>query len=352
VPRERRARKALLTTLGLIAFATAGCGSTNARVPTTSEDAFVVLQVQSQNGRPVDQEDLVGIASIIRNRAKALGTDVVVQSEGRDRIVVRFPGRRPTGKDSVSVIDSGVLEFYDLETSLSEPSTSAQGFPVEHTSLYQLLAGVQSRAATETSTEFYVFGKKTKKLVAGPFAMRKEAAKPLRERDGELLAVPHNMVLVTCAKNAMVCPGANGAGVPPTRTYYYLFKYDPPEVPQMTGEDLKPSGTRADYDSQTGQPIVTLQFTADGAKKFKALTAQEWTRGKIKNAPQHFAVVLDRELRTFPQIDYTDGSLSRGIGGRWAQIEDLESMDEARNIAVVLETGALPFRLRTIESHL
>src|SRR4029077_7510081 len=153
-----------------------------------------------------------------------------------------------------------------------------------------------------------------------------QASRALNKPGRELFAVPHNMVVVTCGQNAVVCPGANGQGVSPTRTYYYLFKYTPPSVPQMTGEDLKLSGPRADFDTQTGQPIWRMEFTGKGGKKFQQITAQEWTRGKIKNAPQHFAIVLDREIRTWPQIDYTDGSLSGGIGGGRAQIEGLSSI--------------------------
>ena len=124
----------------------------------------------------------------------------------------------------------------------------------------------------------------------------------------QVLAVPDKMVVVTCGENAVVCPGGpQGSGVAPDRTYYYLFKYEPPDIPQMTGEDLKLDGTRADFDTSAsggGRPIVTMEFTGKGADRFEEITRDEWTRGRIRQAPQHFAIVLDREIRTFPQIDY------------------------------------------------
>ena len=81
----------------------------------------------------------------------------------------------------------------------------------------------------------------------------------------------------------------------------------------MTGEDLKLSGTRADFDTSpgaSGRPIVTMEFTDSGADKFEEITRDEWIRGKLRQQPQHFAIVLDREIKTFPQIDFTDSSLS------------------------------------------
>jgi SecD/SecF fusion protein len=120
----------------------------------------------------------------------------------------------------------------------------------------------------------------------------------------------------------------------------------------MTGEDFKLSGTRADFDTSpggAGRPIVTMEFTGAGSDKFKDITRAEWIRGRIRNTPQHFAIVLDGEIRTWPQIDYTDNTLSGGIGGGRAQIEGLESLDEAKEIAVVLQTGALPVRFVTLD---
>jgi preprotein translocase subunit SecD len=329
-----------------------GCSSTSERASTTAKDAYVVLQAQTREGVPLNGDDLDTVVSIIRRRAEILGVKVIVEHEGQDRVVIHFPGRQATRRDSVPLTDPGILEFFDLETSLVGPSIDANGAPVEHTSLYELLAAVRSQAAAGRSDAYYVFDGETKKLVAGPLETEKEAqdsltAKPKRQ----LFPVPPHVVVVTCGENAVVCPGAGGAGVLPDRTYYYLFKYDPPRVPQLTGNDLELSGTGADFDPQTARPMVTIEFTHAGSRKFRQITSDEWTRGRVLNAPQHFAIVLDREIRTFPQIDYLDSSISGGIGGGRAQIEGLESLAEAKSIAAALQTGALPLRLKIVESH-
>jgi preprotein translocase subunit SecD len=56
--------------------------------------------------------------------------------------------------------------------------------------------------------------------------------------------------------------------------------------------------------------------------------------------PQHFAIVLDDDLESFPLIDYR--KYPDGIASRFVQIARLKNMREAREIALVLQTGALP----------
>src|SRR6478735_1173662 len=117
----------------------------------------------------------------------------------------------------------------------------------------------------------------------------------------------------------------------------------------MTGADLKLSGTRQDFDSQTNQPVVLLDFTKKGSDRFQESTGAEYVRGKLRNdTPQHFAIVLDREIRSWPQIDPTDGQLSGGISGN-AQITGIGSVKEAKDIALVLQTGALPVEFVTLD---
>jgi len=92
-----------------------------------------------------------------------------------------------------------------------------------------------------------------------------------------------------------------------------------------------------------------MEFTGKGSDKFEKITRDEWIRGKLRRQPQHFAIVLDREIKTFPQINFEDSSLSGGIGGGRAQIEGLDSFQEAKDIAIVLQTGALPVNFETLD---
>ena len=359
-------RRTSILVVGLLAAALVGVallavpGSPLKQNPTLGLDLQGGLEVTLQAVPPPDREltaeDLERSVDIMRNRVDKLGvTEPEIRTQGDDQITIQLPGVKDPASAAEIIGTTAQLELYDLETSLAGPSISIRGEPVENVSLYDLLARVQAQVEGR-SDAYYVVNPTTKRVVSGPFGSRADA---LRKSDGkvpsgrELFAVPQNMVVITCGEPAVVCPGGpQGGGVPPDRTYYYLFKYEPPEIPQMTGEDLKLSGTRADFDTSPsggGLPIVTMEFTGRGADRFEEITSAEYVRGRLRGTPQHFAIVLDREIRTWPQIDYTDSSLAGGIGGGRAQIQGLDSIDEAQDIAIVLQTGALPVKFETLD---
>ena len=128
----------------------------------------------------------------------------------------------------------------------------------------------------------------------------------------------------------------------------------------MTGKDLKLSGTRQDFDTRTGEPIVLMEFTGAGAKTFEEITRNEAQRGRLlynsvgggQGSPesyfQNFAIVLDREMKSWPSIDFEE--YPGGISGRGgAQISGLDDLGEAKDLALVLQTGALPVEFRTLD---
>src|SRR5206468_2776220 len=142
----------------------------------------------------------------------------------------------------------------------------------------------------------------------------------------------------------------------PAQRVFYLLKYDPAKgVPEMTGADLKLSGTRQDFDTQTNQPIVLMQFTGKGQDKFQQVTKDEAERGKLlsntigqgQKIEQHFAIVLDREIKSWPSIDWQQ--YPNGISGsNGAQITGNFTVKEAKDLALVLQTGALPVKFVTL----
>ncbi len=317
----------------------------------------VTLQAVPPPDRELTEEDLDRSVEIMRSRVDKLGvSEPEIRTQGSDQIVIQLPGVRDAAAAAEIIGTTAQLELYDLETSLTGPSISVRGFPVESTNLYDLLAQVQAQARGDASDAYYIVNPNRERIVSGPFATEREALRSVGgelPKNRELFRVPEGMVVITCGESAVVCPGGpEGSGVSPPGPYYYLFKYEPPDIPQMTGEDLKLDGTRADFDTSPGGgnlPIVTMEFTGGGSDKFEEITRDEWIRGRFRQAPQHFAIVLDRDIKTFPQIDFTDSSLSGGIGGGRAQIEGLESIDEANDIAIVLQTGALPVEFEVLD---
>ncbi len=179
-----------------------------------------------------------------------------------------------------------------------------------------------------------------------------------------IFGVPPKTVVVSCGIGEVVCPGVGVEN--PQQNFYYLLKYDPnnadPDkvVPEMTGGDLKLDGTRQDFDTTTGQPIVTMQFTNDGGDKFGEITNREADRGRARfnitggqgdpqNSFQHFAIVLDRQIKSWPSIDFEQ--YPNGIGGsNGAQITGIGDLGEAQDLALVLQSGALPVTFKTLET--
>ena len=293
----------------------------------------------------------------MRDRVDRLGvSEPEIRTQGNDQITIQLPGVKDPETAAKIIGKTAQLELYDLEANLVPPSIDAQRFPVAKNSVYELLAGQQALAQKGTPDQYWLFNKQ-KKLVVGPVSTRKAA---LAKHDGKvpdgwkLFAVPPGTVVVSCGIGEVVCPGVNTSN--PTSNYYYLFKYSPPTVPEMTGSDLKLSGTRQDFDPQTNQPIVTMQFTKKGAKTFAEITRAEAQRGKLlsntigqgQEITQHFAIVLDREIKSWPSIDWKQ--YPGGISGRTARRSRASAtIGEAKNLALVLQTGALPVEFVTLD---
>jgi SecD/SecF fusion protein len=343
----------------------------------------VVLKAVPPKGHKITTEDLDRSVSIMRNRIDKLGvSEPEIRKQGSDQIVIQLAGVHDPKKAAELIGKTAQLELFDLEADLTGPSISSQGFPVASARLFDLLAGQQSQANRGTPTGWYVFDDK-KRLVAGPLQTRaaaiqardsaiKAAKTPATPgqtkikrstdpKDYKLFVAPAGVIVVTCGDSAVVCPGVNES--PPTRTYYYLMKYKPDDqaapVPEMTGGDLKLSGTRQDFDPTTSQPEVLLAFTGQGRKSFHEITRNEAIRGKTQysrfgqgqdpnNFNQHFAIVLDRDIKSFPSIDFNE--FPSGIDPvNGARITGIRSVGEAKDLALVLQTGALPVEFKQIE---
>jgi len=331
------------------------------RKPTLGLDLQGGLEITKQavppKGRKLTKEDLSRSVSIMRDRVDRLGvSEPEIRTQGKDQITIALPGVKDPEAAAKIIGKTAQLELYDLEADLAPPSIDASRFPVAKSSVYDLLAGQQALAAKGTPEQYWLFGK-NKKLVVGPVAT-KDAA--LRKFDGKvpagykLFGVPPGTVVISCGVGEVVCPGVSEAN--PTSTSYYLFKNSPPAIPEMTGSDLKLSGTRQDFDTQTQEPIVTMQFTKKGGKKFAEITRREAQRGKLlsntigggQKIEQHFAIVLDREIKSWPSIDWSQypGGIS---GSNGAQITGIGNIQEAKDLALVLQTGALPVNFVTLD---
>src|SRR5436190_2299209 len=329
----------------------------------------VVLEAKPTKGQKLDSSALDRSVSIMRQRVDKLGVaEPEIRKQGSNQIVIELAGVHDPAKAASIIGKTAQLELYDLETSVTGPSLTAAGNPQETSSLYGLLSASQTQSLAKSGQPdgYYAFGKNKVKSV-GPANTRAAALQQAKQaklkRPFTVLALPQNTVVTTCDSSEVVCPGnlpQQGNSIPPPpsgKSYYYLFVNNPDlkkvddvkGVPELTGSDLKLSGTRQDFDPTTNEPVVLMQFTGSGSHKFQEVTSEEYNRGRNRNGlPQHFAIVLDREIRSFPQIDPTKSDLAGGISGN-AEISGIGSIGEAKDLALVLQTGALPVNFVQIE---
>ena len=103
----------------------------------------------------------------------------------------------------------------------------------------------------------------------------------------------------------------------------------------ITGNDIKDA--KAVYGSKgTGiqEPVVSLELTPDGAKKFAL--------GTSNNIGKIIAIYLDESVISAPQVGeaITDGK---------CQISGKMNMEEAADLAMLIRAGALPVELKTLQ---
>jgi SecD/SecF fusion protein len=315
----------------------------------------VILEARPEKGRQLTKEDLDRSVEIIRSRVDKLGVgEPEIRKQGSSQISVSLPGVFDTARAASIIGQTAQLEMFDVEKDVASESKDAQGQIRASPQLLPLLTAEDKLKEGATPRAWYLYSK-TKQRLAGPAETKQGVLDQLptgaAPEGAAFYAVPADRIVLTCGASAVVCPG----NAPPTRTWYYLFQYRPNDktepVPELTGEDLKASGTRQDF-GQNGEPIVLLEFTNAGGDKFHAITRELAVRGAQQAAlagvsgtaadafNQHFAIVLDGEIRSFPQIDFSENP--DGIAGGRAQITGLDSIQEAKDLALVLQTGALP----------
>ena len=116
---------------------------------------------------------------------------------------------------------------------------------------------------------------------------------------------------------------------------FKIQKGDQYEETGLTGRYLKTS--RAQNDSVTNAPVVTLEFNEEGAKKFAELTE--------KNVGQIMAIFLDGKIITKPRINAPLSVGTRPV------IEGNFTQESAQELANNLKFGALPVPISLVSSN-
>lgn len=130
-----------------------------------------------------------------------------------------------------------------------------------------------------------------------------------------------------------VDPGKIPAGyevLPGRREALFLLK----EEPEITGAAL--TNAKVKIGGQYNMPYVAVDFNKEGGKEFARITEV--------NIERNLAIVLDERVQSAPVI-------KSKIPDGHAIIEGNFTMEEAKNLAIVLRAGALPAPVNIIENR-
>jgi protein-export membrane protein SecD len=329
-----------------------------------------------------EQSDAIDRAlEIIRNRVDQFGvSEPLIQKVGDERIIVELPGIQDEDRAKNLVQQAAYLEFQlvvDGQAAIdqiqavdaalagreiqsagpdSTPGDSAAAGSAPIAELAPDTSGspqVAPDTATGRTLEELTGAADTAGADSTPGGGFAAGERPLSSRlqtlprgnDQNDFLVPENEVaeveamLADSAARLALAPGIEWlwGGEPQTftdgRSYKALFLVNDEAL--MTGEAV--ATANAGFDPQmANQAIVTLDLTSEGATQFADVT-----RGHVN---ERLAIVLDGIVRMAPNIrqPITTGS---------AQIEGFDTVQEARDIAIVLRAGALPAPLEIIEER-
>lgn len=111
--------------------------------------------------------------------------------------------------------------------------------------------------------------------------------------------------------------------------------FGPFTVPtNLSGKDLKLA--KPAFKQDTGEPIIELTFSSDGAKKFEEITK--------RNLNKQLAIFLDNQILMAPTIQTV-------ISGGQAIISGSFTTAQTKEFAILLNSGALPAPVKIIEQR-
>ncbi|MDQ3557536.1 MAG: protein translocase subunit SecD, partial [Gemmatimonadota bacterium] len=284
--------------------------------------------------------------TVIRTRIDELGVaEPTVQRAGNDRIIVELAGRGVNQDRAKEIIQrTATLQFQivrdlaELQTALprmdralleagaAAPADAARPAQAPVGGLFQT---APDTAAADTAATVRPL---SSKLVPGGSEGLLVVASgdvPAVER---YLALPQVQRLLP--RNAVlrwgVAPEAQPGGPAPEYRPLYLLEREP----LITGDFLVEA--RAQSDPLTRQPVVAFQMNRQGGRRF--------ARGTGANIGNLMAIVLDNRVFSAPVIQGeigTNGQIT--LGGA--------SLEEARDLALVLRAGALKAPIRLAEER-
>ena len=316
-----------------------------------------------------EAEDAINrVLEILQNRIDQFGVaEPTIQKQGNQRIIVELAGVQNSERARSLLESTALLEFY-----LVKDVTTTNDLMIKIDQILKTDKSVAS-VAKELKSE----NKKldpTSNDQAVSVSELFGAADPSEEADS---AIVDEDIFAERPFSSMLRSLGNSIGVPEKNAYAIKKLIEKPEVQErlasiganflfshkaeeyaltdgsvekmyalyllddqaeLTGgvveeakANLGPQGT-----TSAGQPIVNLSMNSDGARKWAIMTGS--------NIGRQVAIVLDKKVHMAPNI-------REKISGGGTLIEGFASIDEAKDIAIVLRAGALPAPVDIVEER-
>jgi SecD/SecF fusion protein len=290
---------------------------------------------------------------IIRNRVDQYGvSEPTIQKLGGRRIIVELPGVTKESDVRQLLQGTALLEFKLLkdpavaykimdaidkhlagksisdslfaDTSQAKPATTKKetGTTAEAESLNAQLPQSEAEQAKEHPFLFLV--RPDQQGSGEAFVAEEDRDKVTRilNREDVKALIPPDVEFLWSAKQ----PFIGG------KRYYTLYCVK--KQPELTGGVIV--NAHATIDPNFNQPIVTMEMNSEGSR--------DWARITGANINKRIAIVLDNAVFSAPVVR------QKIIGGN-SQIENIENIDEARLLEIVLKAGALPAPVEIIEQR-
>ncbi|MFL3026493.1 MAG: protein translocase subunit SecD, partial [Candidatus Neomarinimicrobiota bacterium] len=316
-----------------------------------------------------EAEDAINrVLEILQNRIDQFGVaEPTIQKQGNQRIIVELAGVQNSERARSLLESTALLEFY-----LVKDVTATNDLMIK---IDQILK--KDKSVASVAKELKSENKKLDPISNDQAVSVSElfgAAEPSEEADS---AIVDEDIFAERPFSSMLRSLGNSIGVPEKNTYAIKKLIEKPEVQErlasiganflfshkaeeyaltdgsvekmyalyllddqaeLTGgvveeakANLGPQGT-----TSAGQPIVNLSMNSDGARKWAIMTGS--------NIGRQVAIVLDKKVHMAPNI-------REKISGGGTLIEGFASIDEAKDIAIVLRAGALPAPVDIVEER-
>ena len=316
-----------------------------------------------------EAEDAINrVLEILQNRIDQFGVaEPTIQKQGNQRIIVELAGVQNSERARSLLESTALLEFY-----LVKDVTTTNDLMIK---IDQILK--KDKSVASVAKELKSENKKLDSTSNDQAVSVSElfgAAEPSEEADS---AIVDEDIFAERPFSSMLRSLGNSIGVPEKNAYAIKKLIEKPEVQErlasiganflfshkaeeyaltdgsvekmyalyllddqaeLTGgvveeakANLGPQGT-----TSAGQPIVNLSMNSDGARKWAIMTGS--------NIGRQVAIVLDKKVHMAPNI-------REKISGGGTLIEGFASIDEAKDIAIVLRAGALPAPVDIVEER-